>query len=712
MRTRFRLVCFFALLACACIAHGCNHGRPCLHAISGVAEGFGPTDVSAASGNMRLSIAINPEGALTVFKWPNPSFYDQVKFMTEARDKPRLGALANEGAFAGVYWETGEGEGFSWLRDETFSATQFYNSDDSDCAVTRFESKSLGLTVVQLDLVLADKDALVRHYHVRRSEDSPVVSARLMHLANFHPVVTKYARAPLRDWCLECMGDSHLEYEHGFDALVYFEKGRDLSTGKRSSVAIAIGTRSLSSGHQAGMDSIAARLRPLPRDPFKQAPTGTLPGSDRARGEVTAGLMQEIVFNDQDSFQDSLIIAAAGDRDAALQTLASARAEPFSEQLMKKREFWWSFLADAPMPDTHDQRVIQVAKRSIVSVLQAMAPGGGIMASIDTQGPYGEDWPRDGAFINVALETANLSGLVKRHNLFYARVQSRSGQKMWLVPEGNWAAVYYADGKHGMPIPYEIDETGLCLWTLCDHFQRSGDREYLKRVYPAIEAAADFLVEFRDPETGLHRKSWEDDNPFKRRSVHGAVPIYAGLREAAEAARALGRDDQAARWQARADEVHRAIMEHLLHPECNCFAPSTGPHWDDAWAIYPGELFPYEHAVMQGCADSLWKKLEHSFGRKQGRSFYEPKALLSLALVWKNDPEKMEKVQEGVRWQARAPITDTGHFGEAWKIEQGRVTPLEDMPHVWHHALFYAAAVEAFGARPAERDPGSYYRGL
>ena len=69
-------------------------------------------------------------------------------------------------------------------------------------------------------------------------------------------------------------------------------------------------------------------------------------------------------------------------------------------------------------------------------------------------------------------------------------------------------------------------------------------------------------------------------------------------------------------------------------------------------------------------------------------------------------------MQQGVAWQARVPITDTGHFGEAWKVKQGRVITLEDMPHIWHHALFYAAAVEAFGPSKIAPDAGDYYREL
>jgi len=52
-------------------------------------------------------------------------------------------------------------------------------------------------------------------------------------------------------------------------------------------------------------------------------------------------------------------------------------------------------------------------------------------------------------------------------------------------------------------------------------------------------------------------------------------------------------------------------------------------------------------------------------------------------------------------YMARSLTTPTGLFGEAWRrFAGGRPTPLEDMPHVWAHSLFYLAAVQADGSRP------------
>ena len=47
--------------------------------------------------------------------------------------------------------------------------------------------------------------------------------------------------------------------------------------------------------------------------------------------------------------------------------------------------------------------------------------------------------------------------------------------------------------------------------------------------------------------------------------------------------------------------------------------------------------------------------------------------------------------------------TPTGLFGESWEKLAGgdhHVIPVQDMPHVWEHALFYMAAVQIDGPKP------------
>src|SRR4051812_5299138 len=81
-------------------------------------EAYGPTDVNVQAGNGRVTVNENAAGTITVFKYPDPSLYNLVKYFTVSRDaNGRVHTrFPNEGSFAGIGWRTRSGTGFAWLR--------------------------------------------------------------------------------------------------------------------------------------------------------------------------------------------------------------------------------------------------------------------------------------------------------------------------------------------------------------------------------------------------------------------------------------------------------------------------------------------------------------------------------------------------------------------------------------------------------------------
>src|SRR6476469_7696923 len=49
-------------------------------------EAYGPTDVNAQAGNNRVTVNENATGTITVWKYPNPSLYNQIKYFAASRD--------------------------------------------------------------------------------------------------------------------------------------------------------------------------------------------------------------------------------------------------------------------------------------------------------------------------------------------------------------------------------------------------------------------------------------------------------------------------------------------------------------------------------------------------------------------------------------------------------------------------------------------------
>jgi len=121
--------------------------------------------------------------------------------------------------------------------------------------------------------------------------------------------------------------------------------------------------------------------------------------------------------------------------------------------------------------------------------------------------------------------------------------------------------------------------------------------------------------------------------------------------------------------------------------------------WDEAYLLWPAELIPWDDFRAEAAADDLWRLLQPSLNLERDHGSYEVMSMLTLAKVWKHDPEKLARVQEALVWEATVPTNELGHFGKVWMKSGSDVVPGETQPHVWHHALFYLAALEAFGEK-------------
>lgn len=665
------------------------------------AEGWGPTDVNAQTANGRLAAGVSRSATLTVLRWPSPSYYDQVKYYTVDRRLPLLGAKPNEGAFLGVV----VGGRTLWLRDFPRSR-QRYPTSRGDEVITEFSDPTRRLRVVVRDVAPRGVDALIRRVEVRASGRARPQA--LVAFENFNLVVSKLPAAPLLDFCNEELNNDSARYVPDADAIVHERSGVDASTGKPSSVAVAMAFARRSDGHQVGGDRLASPggLPPgAPEDAYDDAADGRLTGSGAYTGQTTGALRVPLrLRRGRDAVE--LVVAAGRTRTQALAELAAARKLGERRAAAEKRRWLARLLRDMPMPRTRDQVLREMARRALTLIVTTADPRGPIVAAISTQPPYGEDWPRDGAFFDLALDRARLHELVRRHLDFYVRTQAtatRQPRGSLGVPPGNWAMNYYADGVVGGPIPWEIDETGFMAWDFARHFEATRDRSWLRSVYPTVRRAADFLAACRDPLNGLQCRATEDDtfaNLGNQQTIIGAAITYLGLRSAARAARALGEEADAARWEGRAAELQRAIDEHLWDPAARSYG---GGVEYCAYPLWPAELAPADRSRLADHAEYCWRELEPSFrAPNSDRTFglYESKALIALARFWRrNDPAKLARVRRGIDWIAHVEATpDTHVLGETWRVARGRVLTYTATPHLWEHTLFYLAMLETYGA--------------
>jgi hypothetical protein len=721
--------------------------------LSQAPEFFGPTDINAQSGNQRLSVAFNREGTVTVLRWPRPSYYNHVAHHATDRDEPHYGARPNEGAFLGFRVTCGgeNGTETTWLRD--WDVTQRYDDDRSDAVVTSYHHEEYGLDVTVSDVVAADADVLLREVTVQRRAESPVRALSVLAYANLDLTVSKRPWSPVQDLRRRWGEPGLARFHADTHAVLFSNSGVDESTDDPEHVACALGFDGPCDDFHVGGDGHAPAAGTEPWDAYDAASTGSFPGNRSHRGATTAVLVRRLDFEpvatgracggdgdgavggdggavDADgtaTATTTVLCAAAPTVHEARRLLTEAQEWDPGAVRARKRAWFDSLLQEAPMPATADPVVVRVARRALVTLVTNYDPASGaIVASIATQSPYAQDWPRDGAFCNHVLDRIGRSDWVRKRNRWYASLQERSGRRFLghaVVPAGNWSMNYYGDGVEGGPIPWEIDQTAFAVWTLWDHYRSAGGTDYLREVYPAIRRAADFLVAFRDPATGLHRAAHEDDNVVHSRTIVGASTAWLALDSAVRAATVLDEEADLLRFRRRRDELAAAIDHHLWCPTEGAYSRGRSllhrllehprvPDVVQALPILPGTrgvstlVWPTSFADadeprMRRHLDHVWASVAPSFAEPGAdrRSFgmYETKALIALARAWHDRPDLLAEVRAGVRWVAHEHAThDTHVLGEAWIRRGETIESAVSQPHTFTGLLFYYATLEAF----------------
>ena len=719
---------------------------------------YGPTNINAALGNGGLSAAFSGRGELTVLRWPSPSFYDQLNYMTrplslEARKMPRMGAEENMGILAGLAYFAGGQWGMTWFRDDPWVTSQTYLTDSSNVLKTDHYNPELSVRVTFLSFVLPYRDVLVLRYEANRFEGSPVEGASLILFENLSPCLDKIPGLPIADWLLDSRNDFAALYDSGRDAVVHFRPAGgkaaldkldplladpppdlqdpdlqnpdlqdevdiladDLDAEFCNGVYIAIGSPRETLGHQVGFDATRICMESPPwsyhaEDAFEDASDGTLSGSPIAACLANAALSWEL---DLSGPTDAVTIYAAfsdhsGESTGALALLESARQEPYQRHLEETEGWWADWLSTARLPGT-DPLIRRVARRSLISIKTGTdRDTGAIVASIASQSPYAQDWPRDGAIINYALDLAGYHHMVTRHNLFYAWVQRKEpllGPLGEIVaPAGTYATNYYADGMDGGPIPFEIDNAGLAVWTMAEHAKFLGGPEraaYLEEVWPAIRLGATELAACRDEETGLQCYANEDDNLVLTQGLQGAIAVYMALSAALEAGREVGaRGDLVEAWNNRRDELKEAIIKEFWREAGHFDGGTRHPRRPGSWLIWPARLLPYEDPRMADHARYLFDLVEPNLRKETAGSLYDSEAIMALAHIWKRSTEEMEKIIWALDVLTKElPTEGTNHYSEAYSIEYDGEEKVfvnrNAIPHIWSASLIYLASMAA-----------------
>ena len=243
--------------------------------------------------------------------------------------------------------------------------------------------------------------------------------------------------------------------------------------------------------------------------------------------------------------------------------------------LDKTRRHWATWVGRSKLGfDEMSGPILDLYRRSLLVISTQIDKGGAIIAANDHEvteratDHYSYLWPRDGAFVANALDQAGYPECSRAFFALCHRIVHERGYFLQKYnPDGSVGSGWHShwDKQEKMPMyPIQEDETALVLWALGEHYKKYPDIDYIRGIYKyLVQKCADFIVEFRDPVTGLPLPSWnlwED-----RRGIHTftCAAVVGGLRASARFARLFDDKERAARYSQAADEIVIGMREHL-----------------------------------------------------------------------------------------------------------------------------------------------------
>jgi GH15 family glucan-1,4-alpha-glucosidase len=251
------------------------------------------------------------------------------------------------------------------------------------------------------------------------------------------------------------------------------------------------------------------------------------------------------------------------------------------------RSYWsaWSHSREQDFRDLSAE-AIELYFTSLLVLRAHIDHDGGAIASPDSDMLfYGKDsyayvWPRDAAYLNIALDRAGYSEVTTPFFRFCKEILHADGYLHHkFQPDKSLGSTWHSSITQQdwlkdkiLQLPIQEDETATVLYALWVHYQQSHDIEFIEQMYkPLIEKMANFLVAFRDKETGLPIHSYDLWEEVTGVSTYTCATIFGALNAAANFSELLGKDNHALTYRAVANDIRRVMKQHLFDPELNSF---------------------------------------------------------------------------------------------------------------------------------------------
>jgi len=263
-------------------------------------------------------------------------------------------------------------------------------------------------------------------------------------------------------------------------------------------------------------------------------------------------------------FQNSVTIAPSSTQTLyyymGIQSTMSAAQSAADVARAQTGAYWYSttatdysnWLSAGKTISTTDSGVNTAYLRNLVVIKNSQNPGDGLFPAATNPGSYGyKAWVRDSSFDAMALDAAGHYSEAAQYWEWMAANQEAGGY--WHTTYDLWSGNYVSF------VEPEYDSVGEFLVGVYRHYQLTGDNTFLADVWPAVQAAANFL-QSNVGSNGLGPEDssiWEQTDQW---NTFSEAFYVAGLRAAAHLALTEANASDADSWNGAASTILSAVQ--------------------------------------------------------------------------------------------------------------------------------------------------------
>ncbi len=314
---------------------------------------------------------------------------------------------------------------------------------------------------------------------------------------------------------------------------------------------------------------------------WKDAEDGELARNPIEQGSVDSTVAIHCTADSENKTEVNMWFCAGKSLDEVLK-LQQTILEETTERLQRNCHNYWKSWVNKTQHDfgSLSPEIVDLYKRSLLLIRMHADHEGGLLAAADAdimafnRDTYTYVWPRDGAFVSLALDEAGYIEVSRRFFEFCSDVQQPDGYMLHKYnPDkslGSSWHPWFRDGESQLPI--QEDETALVIYALWKHFEVTQDFEFLQTMFEEfIRQAANFLVEYRDTETDLPLPSYDPWEEHRGIFTYTTACTIAGLYAAAKISQMLGHHHHSERYESTADSMKQAMLFHLFDEKTQRF---------------------------------------------------------------------------------------------------------------------------------------------